>query len=67
MCSELIVLAVTGKGPDSFTVQGATLDGKPSTCAFDYRIVARQRGHEGRRLEKIDIPEPVEAQSESGR
>jgi len=64
VCSELIVMAVTGKGPDSFTVQGATLDGKPSGCAFDYRIVAKQRGHEDQRLEKVDIPEPVEVDRE---
>ncbi len=45
-------------------MQGATLDGKPSGCAFDYRIVAKQRGHEDERLEKVDIPEPVEVDRE---
>jgi hypothetical protein len=64
ICRDLIVLAVTGQQPDSFTVQGATLDGKPSGCAFDYRIVAKQRGHEDERLEKVDIPEPVEVDRE---
>lgn len=64
ICPDLIVLAVTGQRPDSFTVQGATLDGKPSGCAFDYRIVAKQRGHEDERLEKVDIPEPVEVDRE---
>jgi hypothetical protein len=63
ICGDLIVLAVTGQQPDLFTVKGATLDGKASGCAFDYRIVARQRGYEGRRLEKVDPPKPVEAQA----
>ena len=67
LCSELIVMAVTGKGPDSFTVQGATLDGKPSGCAFDYRIVAKQRGHEDERLEQVDISEPVAVDREQSR
>ena len=66
VCSDLIVMAVTGKGPESFDVQGATLDGRASGCAFDYRIVAKQRGYEGQRLEKVDIPEPVEVDGEDG-
>jgi hypothetical protein len=56
VCSDLILLGVTDKGPTSFTVQGATLDSKPSFCAFDYRIVAKQRGYEDRRLEKVNLP-----------
>jgi len=62
VCTDLILLGVTYKGPDSFTVQGATLDGKPSACSFDYRIVAKQRGYEGQRLEVVvieDRPQPA--------
>jgi|GEM_PF-1408461 len=47
ICTDLILLVVTDKGAASFSVQGATLDGKPSGCSFDYRIVAKQRGYEG--------------------
>jgi hypothetical protein len=64
ICGDLIVLAVTGQRPDSFTVQGAALDGKASDCAFDYRIVAKQRGREDERLEQVDIPEPIEVDRE---
>ena len=60
ICPHLVVLGVTNQQPDRFTVHGATLEGKPSDCAFDYRIVARQRGHEKERLEVVDIPEPAE-------
>jgi len=56
VCDDLILLGVTDKGSTSFSVQGATLDGKPSTCSFDYRIVAKQRGYEDLRLEKVDLP-----------
>jgi len=59
ICSDLILLVVTDKGPASFSVRGATLDGEPSACSFDYRIVAKQRGYEDQRLEKVEIPAPV--------
>ncbi len=62
VCSDLILLSVTDKGPAGFQVQGATLEGKPASCSFDYRIVARQRGYEGQRLETVEIPEPVQVE-----
>jgi hypothetical protein len=64
LCQEAVVLFVTDKGPASFTVQGVTLDGKPSACGFDYRIVAKQRGYETVRLEEVDIPAPVVVEKE---
>ena len=64
ICSDLILIGVTQKGATSFTVQGATLDGKPSSCSFDYRIVAKQRGYEDQRLEEVDIPAPVVVEKE---
>jgi len=64
ICTDLIIVGVTHKGPDSFTVQGATLDGKPSQCSFDYRIVAKQQGYETVRLEQVDIPVPVTVDKE---
>jgi len=64
LCQEAVVLFVTAKGPASFTVQGVTLDGKPSACGFDYRIVAKQRGYETVRLEEVDIPAPVAVEKE---
>jgi hypothetical protein len=66
VCNDLILLGVTDKGPTSFSVQGATLDGKPSTCGFDYRIVAKQRGLEELRLEEVDLPKlPVSRTEEA--
>ena len=62
--SDLILIGVTRKGPTGFTVQGATLDGKPSACSFDYRIVAKQRGYETVRLEEVDIPAPEVVEKE---
>ena len=56
ICDDLILIGVIQKGATSFTVQGATLDGKPSSCSFDYRIVAKQRGYEDLRLEEVEIP-----------
>lgn len=64
ICDDLAVLAVTDKGPAGFSVQGATLDGTPSQCAFDYRIVAKQRGYENLRLEQMEIPPVVPVERE---
>jgi len=54
LAEEPVLLYVTAKTPGSFTVRGATLDGKPAACSFDYRIVAKQLGHENTRLEQVD-------------
>ncbi len=58
-CSEPVLLFVSEKTDKYFTVQGVSLDGKPSNCGFDYRISAKAVGYEGLRLETVDIPEPV--------
>ncbi len=58
-CSEPVLLFVSEKTDKSFTVQGVSLDGKPSFCGFDYRISAKPLGYEGVRLETVDIPVPV--------
>jgi hypothetical protein len=47
-----VILYVTAKSPDSFSVQGVTLDGKPVSCSFDYRIVAKRLGYEDVRLQQ---------------
>ncbi len=52
LCREPVLLFVTDKGTTGFTVRGVTLDGQPSSCSFDYRIVAKRLGYEDRRLEK---------------
>jgi hypothetical protein len=49
---EIVILNVAAKDPTSFTVVGKALDGKPATCSFDYRIVARRLGYENQRLER---------------
>jgi hypothetical protein len=56
LCSEAVLLFVTEKDETGFTVQGVTLDGKPSTCDFDYQVVAKPFGLEGVRMEEITIP-----------
>ncbi len=58
-CGEPVLLFVSEKTETSFTVQGVSLDGKPSNCGFDYRISAKPLGLEGLRLEAIEIPEPI--------
>lgn len=63
-CSEPVLLFVSEKTETSFTVQGVSLDGKPSNCGFDYRLSAKPLGYEGLRLEAIDIPEPITVERE---
>jgi len=63
-CNEPVLLYVSEKTTTYFTVQGVRLDGKPSNCAFDYRISAKAVGYETVRLESVDIPEPVISQRE---
>jgi len=63
-CNEPVLLYVSEKTTTYFTVQGVRLDGKPSNCAFDYRISAKAVGYETVRLESMDIPEPVISQRE---
>ncbi len=72
LCSEAVLLFVSNKNAQGFTVQGVTLDGKPSQCAFDYRIVAKPVGQENTRLPTVagpvkandPAPEPRPAKSE---
>ena len=52
-----VILYVSAKSPVSFTVQGVTLDGKPVSCSFDYRIVAKRLGYEAVRLQQPVEPE----------
>jgi hypothetical protein len=47
-----VLLYVAAKTATGFTVNGATLDGKPANCAFDYRIVAPRLGYENVRAEE---------------
>lgn len=47
-------LYVAAKTPNSFTVRA--FDGKQVNIAFDYRIVAKRAGYEGKRLEPVEIP-----------
>ena len=63
-CNEPVLLYVSEKTTTYFTVQGVRLDGKPSNCAFDYRISAKAVGYETVRLEAVDIPEPVISERE---
>jgi hypothetical protein len=49
---EFVLLQVTAKAASGFTVRGVTLDGKPATCSFDYRVVAPRSGYEDVRLEQ---------------
>jgi len=53
---EPLLLFVTAKKPNGFTVRGVTLDSKPAHGWFDYRIVAKRLGYENVRLEQATIP-----------
>jgi hypothetical protein len=56
---EMVYLVVTKKSPGEFVVKGLTLDGRPASCSFDYRIVAKDSEKPHVRMEVVDIPEPV--------
>jgi hypothetical protein len=61
LCAEPVLLFVTDKNWQGFTVRGVALDGAPSECAFDYRIVAKPLGAEGVRMSQVHLevrPEP---------
>jgi hypothetical protein len=51
---EPVLLFVTEKGTDSFTVQGVTLAGQPASVAFDWQIVAKRLGQEQKRLDPAE-------------
>jgi len=54
VCREPVLLFVVQQTPAAFTVQGVTLGGQPSQCAFDYRLVAKRLGYEKVRLEPAE-------------
>ncbi len=54
VCKEPAVLFVTDKAATGFTVQGVTINSEPSSCAFDYRVVAKRLGYEGTRLTPVE-------------
>lgn len=54
LCDQPVILFVTEKTATGFTVKGVTLDGQPSSCSFDYNIVAKRLGYEEVRLESSD-------------
>ncbi len=56
LSQEPVLLYVSEKTTDGFTVQGVTLDGRPATCSFDYRVVAKRLGYENVRLEPPAYP-----------
>lgn len=63
---EFVLLLVTGKSASGFTVRGATLDGRPASCAFDYRIVARRLGYEHVRLAPAQDPTLLQGDDAAG-
>jgi hypothetical protein len=52
---QFVLLQVAAKTATGFTVRGVTLDGKPATCRFDYRVVAPRAGYEDVRLEQVTL------------
>jgi hypothetical protein len=68
VCTDPVSLFVSDKNSRGFTVRGVALDGAPSECAFDYRIVAKPLGAEGVRLEQVHVevrPKPERTDSPS--
>lgn len=53
LCEDAVVLYVTEKTAEGFTVKGVSLDNEPSNCAFDYRVVAKRRGYADERLAPV--------------
>jgi hypothetical protein len=54
ICEEPVILYVTLKTTEGFTVKGVTIDNQPSNCSFDYRVVAKRLGFEDTRLAPVD-------------
>jgi len=52
LSEQPVLLFVSAKTANGFTVQGVTLDGQPAECAFNYRIIAKRLGYEQVRLQK---------------
>lgn len=50
VCDKPVVLFVSEKMADHFTVSGVSLDNEFSQCQFDYRVVAKRIGYEDLRL-----------------
>ena len=55
LCQEPVLLFVTAKSAKGFTVRGVALNGQPSGCAFDYRVVAKRLGYESVRLQPVTV------------
>lgn len=53
ICEEPVVLFVSDKTANGFSVQGVTLSNQPSDCAFDYRVIAKRLGYEQTRLAAV--------------
>jgi hypothetical protein len=59
LCGEAVILFVTAKTVEGFTVKGVTLDNQPSNCAFDYRVIAKRLGYSDVRLAPAAPPDPT--------
>ncbi len=55
LSQEPVLLFVTAKDTKAFSVRGMSLNGQPTDCSFDYRIVAKRRGYEPVRLEPVSF------------
>jgi hypothetical protein len=51
-CDQPVLMYVSSQTATDFTVKGANLDGSPSGCAFNYRVVASRAGYETVRMEE---------------
>jgi len=54
LCEYAVILFVSEKTEEGFTVKGETLDKQPSNCGFDYRVIAKRLGYEDERLMPVD-------------
>lgn len=60
-CDQPVLMYVSSQTATDFTVKGANLDGSPSSCAFNYRVVASRAGYETVRMEQytpINVEQP---------
>jgi hypothetical protein len=55
LSQEPVLLFITAKDAKDFSVRGVTLNGQPTDCTFDYRVVAKRMGYEQVRLEPVSL------------
>ena len=59
LSDEPVLLFISNQAATGFVVQGTTLSGRPASCSFHYRIVAKRLGYEDARLAPAEDPDTI--------